>query len=425
MSSSTTYNLAYSTVGDGKAPVMIGEADRSRHIFAIGQTGTGKSTFIRNLIMQDIAEGRGFSFFDPHGQDAEDLIDYIPPSRIEDTIYFNPQDTDYPMGFNLLSGGGTRRESDLIVSSVIESLRQAWPDAWGPRMEHILRNSLYALLEEPGATLLHVQRLLTDDGYRRVVTNKVTNLPVKHFWEQEFAAYDYRFRVQAIAPIQNKIGYITSSSLLRNLLGQNKAKFNLVDVFDKGQIFIVNLAGIGAKEADFIGSLLLTLFHLTGMRRRAERGETLKVHNLYLDEVHRFSTPTLSNMLSEIRKFNISMTMAQQYLDQNRGEQVRKALLGNVGTVTSFRVSPADSKIISEALDPEIVKPPELTTLGLGECYIRTSVEGKVMTVRAKTSVPIDTRYGRANSIINDSRHTWATTREKIEKRVDRIFGGV
>ncbi len=427
MSPDTLHILASSTRGDGRAPIGITANDHSRHIFAIGQTGVGKSTFIRNLILQDIASSRGFSFFDPHGVDAESLLDYIPSTRIEDTVYFNPQDTSHPIGFNLLDGQAGRGEADLIVSSVIESLRQAWPDSWGPRMEHILRNCFYTLLEEPGSTILTVQRLLTDDSYRRVVTGKLTNIPVKHFWEQEFAAYDYRFKTQAIAPIQNKIGYITSNSLLRNILGQVHSKFDLSEIFDHGKIFIANLSGIGAKEADFLGSLLLTAFHLTALRRRSNKqAAQLMPHYVYLDEVHRFSTPTLGAMLSEIRKFGVALTMAQQFLDQNKDEEVRKALLGNAGTLAVFRVAPADARILSEALDPDIVNASELTTLAVGELFIRTSIQGKLLTQRAHSratsSIP---KEGRGRSIINDSRRAWGTPRAKVEKRIERMFYAV
>lgn len=413
-----SYHLAYTTKGDGRAPIAITEADRSRHIFAVGQTGVGKSTFIRNLVMQDIAAGRGFSFFDPHGSDAESILDFVPADRIEDTIYFNPQDTAFPVGFNLLGRG----EHDLVVSSVLESLRQAWPHSWGPRMSHILRNCFYALLGEPGATILHVQRLLTDDAYRSAVTAKITNAPVKHFWKNEFAGYDYRFRVQAIAPIQNKIGYIASNSVLRNILGQTKSRFNLIDVFDNRKIFIANLSGIGAKEADFLGSLLLTAYHIAALQRRPPG----PAHNVYLDEVHRFSTPTLASMLSEIRKFDISLTMAQQFLDQNSEEQVRKALLGNAGTLAVFRVAPADAHVLSEALDAQIVSASELTGLNTGELYVRTSIEGYQLTQRARTKPAGHMkRAGRRQSIINDSQRAWGAPRSKIEKRIERIFNAL
>lgn len=413
--------LAYGTKGDGKAPMGITEADRSRHVFAIGQTGVGKSTFLRNLVLQDIAQEGGFSFFDPHGQDARDLLEYIPTERINDVYFFNPQDTPRPWGFNLLEGEGNPEETDLIVSSVIESLRQAWPDAWGPRMEHILRNSLYALSEVPGTTILHVAPLLVDDEYRRVVTSKVSNPAVRHFWQHEFASYDYRFRVQVIAPIQNKLGYISSNTLLRNMLGQAKTTFDVPAILDEGRIFIADLSGIGSKEADFIGSLLLTQYHISAMRRRGKGRH--KPHHIYLDEVHRFSTSTLANMLSEIRKFGVSLTMAQQFLDQNKDELVRKALLGNVGTLAVFRVAPKDGGILSEALDPQIVSGDVLTTLGVGELYVRTSIEGRLLTQRAHIKPETHAkRYGRGESFINNSRLAWGRPVDKINKRIERIF---
>lgn len=415
--------LAYGTTGDGRAPLGITEADRSRHIFAIGQTGVGKSTFLRNLVLQDVARGGGFSFFDPHGEDARELLDYIPTDRINDVHFFRPADTAQPFGINLLEGEGSPEEIDLIVSSVIESLRQAWPDAWGPRMEHILRNSLYALAEVPGSTLLHVAPLLVDEKYRRVVTEKVSNPAVRHFWKHEFTAYDYRFRVQVIAPIQNKLGYIASNSLLRNIFGQAKTTFNISSILDEDKIFITDLSGIGSKEADFIGSMLLTQYHIAAMRRGKENRTS---HHIYLDEVHRFSTPTLASMLSEIRKFGVSLTMAQQFLDQNNDELVRKALLGNVGTLAVYRVAPKDSRILSEALDPDIVSADTLTTLGVGELYIRTSIDGKQLTKRAKTRAEIHAkRYGKAQSFINNSRLAWGRPVAKINKRIERIFNGV
>ena len=269
MIEATPQILAYRRTGDGRAPVEITADDRSRHVFAIGRTGVGKSTFIRNLIFQDIAAGRGFSFFDPHGEDAREILDFIPSDRVQDVVYFNPSDQDFPIGLNLLAHQGGESDRDLIVSSTIASFRQAWPESWGNRMENVIRMGLYALLDEPGSTILHLQRLIVDRSYQSVVVPKITNPASRLFWTQEFPSWTARQRVDYTTPVLNKIGYIAANSTLRNIFGQARTSFDLGKQMQEGKILIADFSGLAPKDADFVGSLLLTQYHLTGLRRRS------------------------------------------------------------------------------------------------------------------------------------------------------------
>lgn len=406
----------------GGAPVGITQADRSQPFFVIGKTRSGKTTFMRNLMEQDIVSGRGFSFFDPHGQDARKLIRMIPPGRINDVLFFDPKDHEYPIGFNVLEEKDPKYH-DLIVEGVLSFFENYWKDEHANRMVYILRNCLYTLLYNKDSTLLHVRRLLVDEAYRESSIKNVRKPAVLDFWKNEFDAWDYRFRIQAIQSLLNRIGFIVSNDTLTYILGQKKSSLDPRRAMDNSKIIIADLSGVGEKVKDFLGSLLLTFFHIGALRRRSIFTGPLAPHNVYIDEVHEISTRSTARMLSGVGKFGLTLTLAQQYLDQNEDDQVRKALLGNSGHLAVFRVSPKDARELSDALDPEIVGASELTSLGVGELYIRTTQGKTVLTQRATTNQNSLFPYiGKEESVIRSSRHYHGRPCASVTRQLRNVF---
>lgn len=422
--------LGYSTKGDGNGPVCVSSADRRQHLFVIGQTGTGKSTFLKSQMKQDLLAGKGFTFIDPHGADARDIIEYVPRDRVKDVIYFNPKDMEYPFGLNLLQYTHASQR-DLVVDGVVSALRHLWPESWGDRMDYIIRNACYALIEEPGRTLLEVSRMLTDKGFRDHIIRRTTNPAVRHFWLNEYPTWS-KFEGQATAPVQNRIGAIATNSVLRNIVGQARSTFDIRWITDNSKIFIANLSGLGEKAADILGSLLLSLYHITVLSREmhydspeykaGERGD-LPDHYLYIDEAHRFSSTSLAGMLVEVRKYGLSITLAQQFLKQNKSEKVRDALLGTCGMLAVFRVGVEDAQVLEMNLDPLIVKAEELTGLERGEVYLKVLEDGQPFISRTRTRQVSPAAYvGKGRGIVNYSRHNYGRPQVKIERRIKRIY---
>src|SRR5438093_4699288 len=332
----------------------IKQADRRAHTYLIGKTGTGKSTLLENLARQDIQCGRGLALLDPHGDLVERLLAAVPDQRKTDLIYFNVPDIAHPLGFNPLeSVAPTRRP--LAASGLLEVFKKIWIDTWGPRLEHILRNALLALLDQPEATLEGVLRLLDDRHFRRSAMVHVANAAVRDFWLREYESYPARFRVEAIAPIQNKVGPFLTNPLLRNIVTQPKSAFELRRVMDEGKILLVNLAKgrIGEDVAALLGAMLVSKVGLAALSRTDVPEEGRKDFFLYLDEFQSFTTLSLANMLSELRKYRAGMILAHQYLSQ-LDPQIRDAILGNVGTLIAFRLGLSDAEIIETEFRPEI-----------------------------------------------------------------------
>src|SRR5438876_1248612 len=324
----------------------IKQADRRAHTYLIGKTGTGKSTLLENLAWQDIQCGRGLALLDPHGDLVERLLAAVPDQRKTDLIYFNVPDIARPLGFNPLEKVVAERRP-LAASGLLEVFKKIWIDSWGPRLEHILRNALLALLDQPEATLAGVLRLLDDHAFRRSAMQYVANAAVRDFWLREYESYPARFRVEAIAPIQNKVGAFLTNPILRNIVTQAKSAFELRRVMDEGKILLVNLAKgrIGEDVAALLGAMLVSRIGLTALSRTDIPEENRRDFYVYLDEFQSFTTLSLANMLSELRKYRVGMILAHQYLSQ-LDPQVRDAILGNVGTMIAFRLGLSDAEIL-------------------------------------------------------------------------------
>lgn len=355
----------------------IRRGDRRAHMYVIGKTGTGKSTLLETLIRQDVKVSDGLALLDPHGSLVESVLPRIPASRQADLVYFNVPDQSQPLGFNPLERVPPLQRP-LAASALIEVFKKIWAEFWGPRLEHILRNALLALLDQPQATLADALRLLDDRSFRRNAAERVGNAQVRNFWLREFESYPTRFRAEAIAPLQNKVGAFLSNPILRKILTQERSSFDVRRLMDEGKILLVNLAKgkIGEDTAALLGALLVTQIGITALRRADTTEVERRDFYLYLDEFQSFTTISLANMLSELRKYRVNMILAHQYLSQLE-PQVLDAILGNVGTLISFRLGAADAQILEKEFYPELTAL-DLTSLPNYHIYLKVMVEGVV-----------------------------------------------
>lgn len=400
----------------------IKNKDRSRHIYVIGKTGMGKSTLLENMAIQDIQNGNGLAFIDPHGKTAELLLDYIPKERIKDVIYFAPFDLSHPISFNVMEDVGYDKRH-LVVSGLMSAFKKIWVDAWSGRMEYILSNTLLALLEYPDATLLGVNRMLVDKDYRKEVVAHITDPTVKAFWVNEFAKYTDRYTQEATPAIQNKVGQFTSNPLIRNIIGQPKSSFDLRQTMDDKKIFIVNLSKgrMGEVNADLLGSMLVTKIYLAAMSRADTSEEILDAlpyFYLYADEFQSFANESFADILSEARKYKLSLTIAHQYIEQVP-EEVRSAVFGNVGTMAVFRVGAFDAEVLEKEFAP-VFTMEDLVNLGFVQIYLKLMVDGITsQPFSAVTLPPIQKpEISYKDEIIEFSRATYAQPRELIEKNI-------
>ena len=352
--------------------------DRQRHVYVIGKTGMGKSTLLENMAVQDIQNGEGMAFIDPHGAAAETLLSYIPEHRINDVLYFAPFDTENPVAFNIMEDVGADKRH-LVVSGLMSVFKKIWVDAWSARMEYILANTLLALLEYPGSTLLGVNRMLSDKDYRKLVVDNVQDPGVKAFWVDEFAKYNERYMQEAGDAIKNKIGQFTSNPIIRNIVGQPKSSFDIRKMMDEKKILIINLSKglIGETNANLLGSMLTTRIYLAAMSRADLSPEKMKEmpnFYFYVDEFQSFANATFANILSEARKYHLNLTIAHQYIEQME-EEVRNAVFGNVGTIISFRVGPFDAEVLETIFTPQFLAT-DIVNLSFAQVYLTLMIDG-------------------------------------------------
>lgn len=359
----------------GEKKFGIKRYDRRAHMYVIGKTGTGKSTLLETMILQDIESGQGLALLDPHGDLVEKIAAKIPERRKNDLIYFDVPDDTKTFGFNPLEQIDPQKRP-FAAAGLLEAFKKLWSDSWGPRLEHILRNALLALLDQPEATLPDVLKLLENDAFRRSVALRVHNLQVRGFWLREYESYPARFRVEAIAPIQNKVGAFLSDPRLYRILAQPKSSFNLRKMMDEGKILLVNLSKgkIGEDTAALLGALLVTSLGLAALSRADIPEESRRDFYLYIDEFQSFTTLSLTKMLSELRKFRMALILGHQYLAQ-LDEQIRDAVLGNIGTLISFRVGMSDAEILGKEFYPAF-SAGDLIRLSNHRIYIKLMIDG-------------------------------------------------
>lgn len=398
--------------------------DRRRHVYVLGKTGMGKTTMLENMVVADINAGHGVGVVDPHGDFAEKILDFIPSHRVNDVVYFNPADVDNPIGFNVLEAVG-ETQKHLVASGLMGVFKKIWPDVWSARMEHILNNCILALLDFPGSTLLGINRILVDREYRKRVVAKLTDPVVKAFWTEEYARWEDRFRNEAIAPIQNKVGQFLSASIIRNIVAQVTSTIDVRAIMDEGKILVMNLAKgrIGEDSSRLLGGMLITKLQLAAMERVNQPELERRDYYLYVDEFQNFATQSFANILSEARKYRLNLIIAHQYIEQLDEDFVRPAVFGNVGTMILFRVGAKDGEFLETEFMPRFT-PDDLVNLTKYEVYMKLMIDGvSSAPFSATTLPPISERTGNNEKVLKVSRERYTQPRAVIEEKILRWSG--
>ncbi len=397
----------------------IKQDDRRRHFYTIGKTGMGKSNLMENMAIQDIQNGNGIAYVDPHGEGAEKLLDFIPAERIKDVIFLNPADLDFPIAFNVMEKVDFRYRH-LVAGGLMAVFKKVWPDVWSARMEYILNNCLLALLEYPDSTLLGVNRMLADPEYRKEVVSVVKDPIVKSFWTTEFARYSQKYETEATAAIQNKVGQFVSNALIRNIIGQTKSTINMRDIMDEGKILILDLSKgrIGEDNSRLLGALLITKIQLAAMSRVDIPEDERNDFYLYVDEFQNFATESFANILSEARKYRLCLIVGHQYIAQME-EEVRDAIFGNVGTMAVFRVGAEDADFLEKEFEPEFMAT-DLVNLSKYNIYLKLMIDGVASHPFSAHTLPPPTPLLKSNreKIIEASRQRYGVKKEMVEKNI-------
>src|SRR3989344_39783 len=397
--------------------------DRLKHVYVIGKTGMGKSPLLENMAIQDIQSGNGIAFIDPHGGTAEKLLEYVPEERIKDVLYFAPFDIDHPVSFNIMEDVGEEKRH-LVVSGLMSAFMKLFgEESFSDRMQYILQNTILALLEYPGATMLGINKMLVDKEYRNKVIANISDPSVKTYWTKEYAGYTERFAAEAIPAIQNKIGQFTSNPLIRNIIGQEKSSFDFRKMMDTRKIVIVNLSKglVGEGNAKLLGSMFVTKMYLAAMSRadvQEQEAKKLAPFYLYVDEFQSFANKSFSDILSEARKYKLALTIAHQYIEQME-EEVVAAVFGNIGTMATFRVGARDAEFLEKEFAPQFMVE-DLVNLGIFQVYLKLMIDGiSSPPFSATTLAPIERdKVSFKEEVIAVSRKQFAFGRSEVEEKI-------
>ena len=417
-------SLGETTFREQRRAFGIKPKDRRHHVYVIGKTGTGKSTLIKNMVIQDLRLNHGVALIDPHGDLVEDILNYIPKTRTNEVIYFNPADTSFPVAINILEAKGDE-EKQLVASSLISVFKHLWKEFWGPRLEHILYNCVLALMDTPGQTLLGVYRMLVDDEFRKLIVGNIKDPIVKMFWVDDYESYDLRFRKEIISPVQNKVGQLLTSPQMRNIVGQSKSSVDFGFVMDNKRILLANLSKgkVGEDKSNLLGSAIVTKMYLSALERQNQPEESRQDFYLYIDEFQNFSTDIFPSILSEARKYRLNLNLAHQYLYQ-LPEAIKHAVFGNVGSVISFRVGSYDAKELAEEMKP-VFTSEDLEHLDNHHIALRLLIDGKMShAFSAITFPPLKlTGYeAERDTVLRISRERYATPRDIVEEKLKNWF---
>lgn len=421
--------LGITTYRDKNTLFGIKRKDRRQHVYLLGKSGTGKSVLMFNMIIQNIQNGEGVCLVDPHGENVEGVLSAIPPHRMKDVIYFNPADADYHIGFNVLELVDPQYKH-LVASGLMGIFTKIWANAWSARMEYILNNCILALLDTPGTTLLGIPRMLVDKDYRQKIISNLKDPVIKAFWVHEYEAWQEKFRNEAIAPIQNKVGQFLSTSIIRNVVGQQKSTINIFDMMNEGKIFLVNVSKgrIGEDNSALLGGMIITKIQLAAMERVRIPEETRRDFYLYVDEFQNFVTDAFASILSEARKYRLNLTVAHQYTAQlisDKSSAVRDAIFGNVGTMIIFRVGSDDAEFLESEFEPEFT-PQDIVNLPNYKIYLKLMIDGVTSRPFSAKTLPQMVPSGNKDTeeqVIKSSRELYCKPRAVVEKEINDWSG--
>jgi len=403
----------------------IKQDDRRRHVYVIGKTGMGKTNLLCNMVIQDIQNGHGVAFVDPHGDVAENLLNFIPKDRINDVVYFNPADQDHPIAFNILEAVEGLEKKHLVASGLMGVFKKLWPDVWSARMEYILNNAILALIEYPGSTMLGINKMFSDKEFRKKVVDNVSDPMVKSFWINEFAKYTDRLATEATASIQNKVGQFLSSSIIRNIIGQTKSTINARDIMDNRKILIVNLSKgkIGEDNMNLLGGMIITKLQMAAMERVDMPEHERKDFYLYVDELQNFVNESFAGILSEARKYHLNLILTHQYINQ-LPDVIRDAVFGNVGTLITFRVGAEDAEFLEKEFEPMITMN-DIINLPKYNVYLKLMIDGIASNAFSALALPPMEQQEKSHfdTIIRVSREKYSCLREDIEEKISRWSG--
>ena len=421
--------LGITTYRDKNQLFGIKRKDRRQHVYLLGKSGTGKSVLMFNMIIQNIQNGEGVCMVAPHGENVEAILSAIPPHRMKDVIYFNPADADYHIGFNVLELIDPQYKH-LVASGLMGIFTKIWANAWSARMEYILNNCILALLDTPGTTLLGIPRMLVDKDYRQKIISNLKDPVIKAFWIHEYEAWQDKFRNEAIAPIQNKVGQFLSTSIIRNVVGQSKSTINIFDMMNEGKIFLVNVSKgrIGEDNSSLLGGMIITKIQLAAMERVRIPEESRKDFYLYVDEFQNFVTDAFAGILSEARKYRLNLTVAHQYTAQlisDKSTAVRDAVFGNVGTMIIFRVGADDAEFLEKEFDPEFT-PQDIVNLPNYKVYMKLMIDGVTSRPFSAKTLPPMVKSGNREieeEVIKTSRTLYCRPKEVVEREINDWSG--
>jgi CxxC-x17-CxxC domain-containing protein len=421
--------LGLTTFRDRNQLFGIKRKDRRQHVYILGKSGTGKSVLMFNMIIQNIQNGEGVCVVDPHGELVEGVLSAIPPHRMKDVVYFNPADADYHIGFNVLELIDPQYKH-LVASGLMGIFTKIWANAWSARMEYILNNCILALLDTPGTTLLGIPRMLVDKDYRQKIISNLKDPVIKAFWIHEYEAWQDKFRNEAIAPIQNKVGQFLSTSIIRNVVGQSKSTINIFDIMNDSKIFLVNVSKgrIGEDNSGLLGGMIITKIQLAAMERVRIPEDHRKDFYLYVDEFQNFVTDAFAGILSEARKYRLNLTVAHQYTAQlvvDKSSAVRDAVFGNVGTMIVFRVGSDDAEFLESEFDPEFT-PQDIVNLPNYKVYLKLMIDGVTSRPFSAKTLPPMVKSGDKKIeeiVIKSSRDLYCRPKEIVEREINEWSG--
>ncbi len=402
---------------------ILSADDRRRHLYVIGKTGTGKSTLLFNLMLADLVHGRGFALLDPHGDLAEAVIDAVPPWRTNDVLYLNPADIAFPVALNPLDRVSPDARP-LAAAHLVAAFKHLWADSWGPRLEYILLNALRLLLDTQGSTLLGLPRLLVDDRYRKQLLYTCADPLVRAFWQTEFAAYHDRFLTEAIAPLQNKIGALLSPPLLRNIIGQPRSTIDIAHIMNNGRVLIAKLSKgrLGEGPAHLLGAFLATAFAQAAESRAGIPEAERRDFCLYADEFQNFATDSFASVLSEARKWRLSLVLAHQFLEQ-LPNSLRHAVLGNAGSVIAFRIGAEDAEVLAPELGIEhALTLTDTANFAAWTKLMRNNCPADAMPI--SMVLPEPQFAGRAGAVIARTRARYTRPRKIAEEAITKFLVG-